>query len=471
MSSPRRLLVARASPVAAIAAAAAAVPVSLLLLTAERHVMIAPAIHVGVVGAAGALAMVAGITLSAVAVRVHDGRAVLLGMAFSVMATLLVIHALATPGAWADANGLVQLAGAVNVPAGAAILAASALPALLRPRRVRGLLRMQLGVLGLLVIAGTAALLDPTRIPAIPRPSSGAAQLIFAAGALALAVLAWRAGRTYLLTRRTADLLVTVGLVWLIVAQFGLLHFRMMDAAWWVAHGIEVAGIALVGIPAALDLRYGVASRALVGDLRPAHLVAHEEAFLGGRVRALMLRLAAKDPSTEGHTRRVATLAVEIGERLGLPATRLRLLALGGLLHDMGKLAVPDHILNKPAALTEEEFVVVRRHPGLGRELLAELGGFPALVLRLVESHHERLDASGYPASKAARDLELEVRILAVADVFDALTSDRIYRDGWPPSRAFEVLRAESGHAFDEACVQALGDVLTQTRGALRVGA
>ena len=84
-----------------------------------------------------------------------------------------------------------------------------------------------------------------------------------------------------------------------------------------------------------------------------------------------MLRLAAKDPSTEGHTRRVATLAVEIGERLGLPESRLRLLALGGLLHDMGKLSVPDHILNKPGALTDEEFAVIKRHPVWGRELLS----------------------------------------------------------------------------------------------------
>jgi HD-GYP domain-containing protein (c-di-GMP phosphodiesterase class II) len=254
---------------------------------------------------------------------------------------------------------------------------------------------------------------------------------------------------------------VTVGLVWLIPAQYGLLHYGMMDAAWWVAHALEVAGIGLVGIPAALDLRYGVASRPLVGDLRPADLVEDEDAFLGGRVRALMVRLAAEDPSTEGHTRRVAALAVLIGERLGLAESRLRLLALGGLLHDMGKLAVPDDILNKPGELSEEEFVVIRRHPIWGRELLVELGGFAPLVLRLVESHHERLDGSGYPNRRGAGDLELEVRILTVADVYDALTNDRIYRRAWSPSRAFELIDDDTDRAFDRRCVQALREVLS----------
>ena len=90
-------------------------------------------------------------------------------------------------------------------------------------------------------------------------------------------------------------------------------------------------------------------------------------------------------------------MAVAIGELLGQPEGRLRQLALGGLLHDMGKLSVPNEILNKPGRLTDEEFAEIRRHPGAGRELLNELGGFPPLVLDLVESHHERLDGGGYP--------------------------------------------------------------------------
>lgn len=96
----------------------------------------------------------------------------------------------------------------------------------------------------------------------------------------------------------------------------------------------------------------------------------------------------------------------------------------------------------------------------MGRELLTELGGFPQLVLRLVEGHHERLDASGYPHGQAAGDLELEVRILMVADVYDALTDDRVYRPAWAPRQAFELLDSYAGKTLDRGCVEALHDEL-----------
>jgi HD-GYP domain-containing protein (c-di-GMP phosphodiesterase class II) len=244
----------------------------------------------------------------------------------------------------------------------------------------------------------------------------------------------------------------------------------MMDGGFWVAHVLEVGGIGLVAVPAALDLRFAVASRPLMGDLRAADLVEHEEAFLGGRVRALLVRLGEKDPSTEGHTRRVATLAVAIGEHLGLPETRLRQLALGGLLHDIGELAVRDEILTKPGRLTDEEFAEIRRHPAAGRSLLTELGGFSSLVLQLVESHHERLDGGGYTNRDPAGALDLEIRILTVADVFDALTADRVYRDAWPLPRALALLDEETGTAFDAECVAALRAVIAvgQTADARR---
>ncbi|HKO25965.1 MAG TPA: HD-GYP domain-containing protein, partial [Solirubrobacteraceae bacterium] len=395
-----------------------------------------------------------------IAARRNDGRAVWLGMAFSVAATLLVIHALATPGVIVPANGVVQIAGALNVPVCGAILAASGLPILRRPRRVRLLLGVQFAVVAVLAIAGAVALACARHIAVVPTPSSLEANAIFAAGAAPLALLAWRAARTYLLTRRLPDLLVTEGLIWLIGAQYGLLNFTMTDGGWWAAHVLEVVGIGMVGIPAALDLRHAVGSRPLVGDLRAADLVEHEEAFLGGRVRALLVRLGEKDPSTEGHTRRVAKLAVAIGEQLGLPEKRLRQLALGGLLHDVGKLSVPNEILNKPGRLTDEEFAEIRRHPGAGRDLLSELGGFPPLVLDLVESHHERLDAGGYPNGVPAGELDLAVRILTVADVYDALTADRVYREAWPAERALALLEEDTGTAFDPDCVRALASLL-----------
>jgi HD-GYP domain-containing protein (c-di-GMP phosphodiesterase class II) len=419
----------------------AVAPIALLFGAGARYMMIPGLVHLLVVGSAASLAAVAAISMSVCAARFSDGRAVLLGLAFSVMAVFLLVHALATPGEIIGPNGVVQVAGALNLPVGGLILAASGLPILRRHEQIRSLIRIQVLIVICLAVAGALALVFATHIPVVPNPSSVAAETIFVVTVGPLVVLAWRSAHTFLLTRRISDLLVANGVVWLIGAQYGLLNFTMMQAGFWAAHLLEGGGIALVGIPAALDLRYGTASRPLVGDLRADDLVAHEDAFLGGRVRALLVRLGEKDPSTEGHTRRVATLAVQIGEQLGLSEGRLRQLALGGLLHDIGKLSVPDEILCKPGRLTDDEFAEIRRHPGAGRELLRELGGFSPLVLELVESHHERLDAAGYPNRVGADLLSLEVRVLTVADVYDALTADRVYREAWTRERALTLLR------------------------------
>ena len=222
--------------------------------------------------------------------------------------------------------------------------------------------------------------------------------------------------------------------------------------------------MALVEIPVALDLRRGAShqSRPLVGDLRAVDLVTSEEAFLGSHVRALLVALALKDGSTEEHTRRVALLAVEVGDELGLPPGRLRSMATGGLLHDIGKLSVRDEVLRKPASLTEEEFAEVKQHASSGVALLEELGGFDPLVLALVNDHHERLDGSGYPRGLADGEISLGAQILAVCDVYDALISPRVYREAWPHRRAVALLRQGAGLQFDPRCVDALERVLAR---------
>ena len=188
------------------------------------------------------------------------------------------------------------------------------------------------------------------------------------------------------------------------------------------------------------------------------------EAFLDGRVHHLMLQLGRKDDVTENHTRRVAMLAVKIGERLGLDAASLRDLAAGGLLHDIGKLHTPDSILKKPGKLTDAEYEVIKRHPADGQRMLREVGRFNERVLHLVEAHHERLDGRGYPFGADAERIALEARILSVADVYDALTSHRPYRPAWPPDRALEVIERETGDAFDAECVAALRAIVAPGR-------
>jgi putative nucleotidyltransferase with HDIG domain len=159
-----------------------------------------------------------------------------------------------------------------------------------------------------------------------------------------------------------------------------------------------------------------------------------------------------------------------VGDELGLPAPRLRRLALGGLLHDMGKLRVPDAILRKPGPLDDAEFQVIRRHPDWGAALLADLGFSPE-VRAIVRDHHERLDGTGYPRGLTASQLSEEARIVAVCDVYDALVSPRVYRDAWPAERALALLREESGTGFHPACVAALERVLERAAREAPAGA
>jgi HD-GYP domain-containing protein (c-di-GMP phosphodiesterase class II) len=145
------------------------------------------------------------------------------------------------------------------------------------------------------------------------------------------------------------------------------------------------------------------------------------------------------------------------------------MLAIGGLLHDIGKLSIPDSILRKPGPLDDDEFAIIRQHPERGQELLRELGSFDASVKRLVLDHHERLDGTGYPRGLSAADLDLETRILTVSDVYDALVSPRVYRPAWSVDQAIALLRDEVGTGFDPRCVEALVRIVGYDARSVRI--
>jgi HD-GYP domain-containing protein (c-di-GMP phosphodiesterase class II) len=450
----------------AAAAVVACVPPAVLHFVGRQKVYFGGGIHFAVVALGASAAVAAAFALLVVGARRRDGRAVLVGGAFSVMAALLCLHGATTPGVLVGDNGVVAFTGGATLPVGGGLLALGALPALARPSAVRPMLVafafLVAGILGL----GTAAALEPALVPAVPETRSPAALAVLAFGLACYALLCVRALRTFMLTRRTGDLLVTIGIVWLAAALAAALLLTYMQLGWWLGHAFEVVGIFLIGVPVALDLWRGAQSRPLTGDLRAAELVASEEAFLGSHVRALTVALATKDAYTHDHTRRVAMLAVGVGEELGLPRSRLRALAVGALLHDIGKLSIPDQILKKPAALTDTEFAVVQEHPGRGRQLLKELGGFREEVLRLVHDHHERLDGSGYPEGLCGDAIDFDARLLAVCDVYDALRSKRVYRGAWTHDHAIALLREGSGTVFESRCVDALERLLARERNA-----
>ncbi len=426
-------------------------------------------VHFYGVGVSALVAAAAAFVLMTIGARRGDARTVVIAGGFTIMAAILAVHGLVTPGVLVGNNGVVALSGAATLPVGAAVLALSTLAVVNERRSIPFLLGLVAAIVAIILTVSLVGVLVPRLVPNVPEARSSAAWTLLAVGLLLFAGLAIRAANTFLLTRRITDLAVVVGLVLLACSLFGALALTFMDLGWWVGHLFELVGIALVGASVAYDLRRGSQSRPLVGDLRASEVVYAEEAFLGARVRAIMVRLGEKDSSTEEHTRRVAALAVEVGEALGLSGARLRNLAIGGLLHDVGKLSVPSSILQKPGPLDDEEYEVIKQHPQQGQELLVELGGFDEQVGRLVLDHHERLDGSGYPRGLGGVELDLETRILAVCDVYDALVSPRVYRGAWSNAKALSLLQDESGVAFDPRCVAALVSVVSRENAAAQV--
>ena len=174
--------------------------------------------------------------------------------------------------------------------------------------------------------------------------------------------------------------------------------------------------------------------------------------------------IEAKDRYTQGHCERVADLACALAARSGFDERTLFWFRIGALLHDVGKLIIPAEVLNKPAKLTDEEWALMRRHPEAGVELLAGID-FPWDVRPLIESHHERWDGRGYPHGLAGDAIPLTARILCLADVFDALTSQRSYKQSMSVADAVEIMRRDVGRAFDPPLFELFEQVIAERDG------
>jgi len=181
-------------------------------------------------------------------------------------------------------------------------------------------------------------------------------------------------------------------------------------------------------------------------DLRKTYRRLQEATFQS--LLGLANALEAKDPYTRGHSERVATLARRLALAAGVAPRAADTIAQAGLLHDIGKIAIPESVLHKPGALSEEEWAVMRRHPLIGAQIVAPLEFFAEGVV-ILRHHHERYDGSGYPDGLRGDLIPLGARIVAVADVFDALTSTRPYRGPLSPAEAARRIEEQAGLTLD----------------------
>ena len=179
-----------------------------------------------------------------------------------------------------------------------------------------------------------------------------------------------------------------------------------------------------------------------------AQLLKAYEATIEGLSHALDLR----DRETEGHSRRVTEVTVKLAQRLKIPEEEIIHLRRGALLHDIGKIGIPDSILHKPASLTEEEWSIMRKHPQFAFDMLSPIEYLqPALAIPY--NHHEKWDGSGYPRGLKGEEIPMSARLFAIADVWDAVTSNRPYRAAWTQEQALDYIREQSGKHFDPQVV------------------
>ena len=260
-----------------------------------------------------------------------------------------------------------------------------------------------------------------------------------------------------------------------VAAVIAITEGKSMRRVWWDCYfwsfPYYLVGAAIAGAIAAVDHYVGWQTALLIvpvvyliyrsyglylGRVEDEKKHAEEMASLHLRtIEALALAIEAKDHTTHDHLERVQVYAVEVGRSLGLKAEELEALRAAALLHDIGKLAVPEHIISKPGRLTREEFEKMKIHPVVGAEILERVR-FPYPVTPIVRSHHEKWDGSGYPDGLKAEEIPIGARILAAVDCLDALASDRQYRKALPLDEAMRRVRAEAGSAFDPKVVDVL---------------
>lgn len=296
-----------------------------------------------------------------------------------------------------------------------------------------------------------------------PEVSRGAAGLTL----LLLGVSVAHYGRVY---RRTPLPLIggfLLSSVLLIQSQLVMVLAPMWHASEWGYHVLMLAAFAAAGFGVLKEL----SSRSLEAAAESMFLrdtIAQLQRGYTEVIVALVRAIEEKDRYTLGHTERVAELSVLIGEELKLPPEKLRVLNEAAMLHDIGKIGIPDAILNKPGPLTAEERRVVEEHAHRGQHILRELRSLQDHVSG-AQPHHEETDSSGAPDSPGGESIPMDARIIAVAEVFDALTSTRSYRSAWALDRALDLIDSEAGTKLDPAAAEALHKALPRWSGYSRL--
>ena len=443
----------------------------LLAFPSLNLAVVIPIQHFYVVSAVSLLAFLVAVMLSISAAQLQHYKLLLLGVGFMSMAGLFSVHGLATPGVmvpaeagYAGDRSVVQVAGFLALVVPAVFFAAGYLPLLsLYERRLpfwpAGAL--VLVTLSALAVFAAFAFINAAVIADLPVVATPVIYLVSAVAAVCLLFAGYQQFASYRVAGMRLQGSLALAFPLLACALLSQVITQAFTLAWWEYHLLMLIAVGLAFVALVRERRRGKGYRTILEAALDLQVRAEIELEHVAEITALAAAIEAKDRDTRGHTVRVAELTVGIARELGMPAPTLRYMARAGLLHDIGKLHIPDSILLKPGPLDDEEWVVMKRHPEMGLDILRRLGKFEKEA-EVVIAHHERIDGSGYPHQLRGEDIPIGARILAVADTYDVLVSDRPYRRARTRTEAIKILDEESGPHLWTPAVDALKQMLVE---------
>lgn len=396
--------------------------------------------------------------------RASVAETAMLGSFFMAVSLLPLAHGLTVPGILYGPNSATMSAAFWAVPMGSVVLA----PLLWARSRVSNaiVVRWKSWVaahLLILVAAFGTVLVFPSLVPVPPMGGLGAAAGVSFALVVCVA-LSYRHLRFAWIAQSPGPLAVSIGAAMVGASAIVFLGTGPWTTGFWLAHALDIGGVFIATILGANVYRRSGSVDALLAPVEATTPLRALELGLDPLVRRFVAALDQKDRVTRDHVVRTAHMASLVALELDVAFHDLSTITLGALLHDVGKLDVPDAVLNKAGRLDDDEYAIVKRHTVDGEALLV---GSPALaeLAPIVRGHHERVDGAGYPDRLAGDGIPLGARIVAACDAFDAMANTRQYRDGMGADRAVAILSEHAGSQWDAAVVAAVVAVVRRRGG------
>jgi putative nucleotidyltransferase with HDIG domain len=412
--------------------------------------------HFYIVTAVAVLATFIAIAIGIAGRRLRNIKVTFLALSFISLAQMFSVHGLSTPHFILDVTHLPAVAAQLSMILASIWLMFSSLPT---DSKIVGFFtkhnRLLLPIwIGLLAIFGVVSMLFPHMVDIFPLTVKPLNWVLMASTIMLNIITMYRYYHSYRYTRFPLQISIVYSAGWLIVSQLIMTLGETWRMSWWTYHFLLLASMIVMLI--GLVKQYAVKGT-LAASLRALFTNDPFERISGSmskRVRDLVIATEKKDTYTAGHTFRVTMYGLKLSEELHLKPESLRAIAEGTLLHDVGKVRIPNTILNKPGRLSDEEREIIEKHPLFGYEMCRGLG-MMVEELSIIRSHHEKWDGSGYPDKLKGEEIPYLARVIAVVDVYDALTSDRSYRKAWTHEEAMKFIEDQKGIHFDPKCVEA----------------